>query len=216
MPGVVSGVFDGCSLIWLSKLAYPHESSGRLSPIALPVFRPGSRRPFALAHTTFQVICQGVKAALPKPSIGGDPFVGLPDRSRFQSQNVAAPTSAPLEKSRSLEDPQVLRHRRPRDPQRSRQLARSRISTAEAFEDHPPSWVGERGEEIALKPSDRVSVRLIVSNRELKKRLVVDEINHCGCGHAKSYACRADISKENEVRTMFVEMIEKRAPSTFW
>jgi glucose 1-dehydrogenase len=32
---------------------------------------------------------------------------------------------------------------------------------------------------------------------------VIDEINRCGCGHGKSYAHKADISREDEVQALF-------------
>jgi glucose 1-dehydrogenase len=35
---------------------------------------------------------------------------------------------------------------------------------------------------------------------------VIDEINRCGCGHGRSYAYRADISKEDEVQAMFADI----------
>jgi glucose 1-dehydrogenase len=35
---------------------------------------------------------------------------------------------------------------------------------------------------------------------------VLDEIHRCGCGHGRSYAHRADISREDDVQAMFDEM----------
>jgi len=44
---------------------------------------------------------------------------------------------------------------------------------------------------------------------EAAAQSVIDEINGCGCGHSKSYAYKADISKEDEVQAMFADMVEK-------
>jgi glucose 1-dehydrogenase len=58
---------------------------------------------------------------------------------------------------------------------------------------------------IALGQAGADVVVNYVSNPD-DAQAVIDEINHCGCGHGRSYAYRADVSKEDGVRAMFADM----------
>ncbi|MGH8046504.1 MAG: SDR family oxidoreductase [Chthoniobacterales bacterium] len=61
---------------------------------------------------------------------------------------------------------------------------------------------------IALGQAGADVVVNYVSNPD-DAQTVLDEIHRCGCGHGRSYAYRADISKEDEVQAMFADIDAK-------
>ena len=80
-----------------------------------------------LGDAALEIVRESVERALPKPPVGGDPSVDLLHGFGFKRQDMIASVPAPLEQSGPLENAQVLCYRGPGNPQRPRQLTRSRF-----------------------------------------------------------------------------------------
>jgi hypothetical protein len=99
-----------------------------------------------LGDATLEIVCESIESALPKSAVSGNPSIGLFHGLGFERQNMVAPFSTSLEQAGPFQHAQVFCYRRPGNPQRPGQLAGSRLTAAEAFENHPSRRISDRGE----------------------------------------------------------------------
>src|SRR5258708_3495410 len=94
----------------------------------------------------FQVAVEGVEPLVPERTVALDPRRRLLEWPGDGAAPVLASLLAPLEETRALEDPQVLRDRGTRDRVRPGELRDGRLAPGKAGEDPAADRVRERRE----------------------------------------------------------------------